>query len=300
MEENFSTNLRNDLGNIYFRSSCVIMIGNSDSGGNINKSVNSDSQELPVDKIHSFSEKYMLSTNDKPCVEIQPIKNDLWSGSETVNNPPHLTSELKPDQRAADQSTSVGNRLHVINVHVDHNLEFSTDCNQNELNIQTCSPVVKTRVLEVDDSEIVYRKDGRHFEVLSSIGVKQDDEILPVVLEISSDLDQQDVNSVFCCDLDNVDDYRKLINDRCEKLTPKHKDRTNFPKVKDPSNANGSTDSLISKKFRKFEYLEDELTDLCTCPHQDRYAFSLKVGEELKKYFELICFCSLYTLVPSL
>lgn len=287
MEENFSTNLHNDSGNIYFRSSCVIMIGNSDGGGN-NKNMNSESQELPVDKIHSFSEKCKLSTNDKPCVEIQPIKNDLWSGSETVENLPHLTLEIKPDQSVVDQSAFVQNRLHVTkNVLVDRNSEFSTDCNQNELNLQSCSSVVvKTRTLEVGDSEIINRADGQHFEVLSSIGVRQEDEILPVVPEISSDLDQQDINSGFYCDLDNVNDYRKLISDRCEKLTPKHKDVTNFPKVKNSSNS--STDSLISKKYRKFEHLEDELTDLCTCPHQDRYTFSLKVGEELKKYFELI------------
>lgn len=280
MEENFSTNLRNDTGNIYFRSSCVIMIGNSDGGGN-NKKVNSESQELPVDKIHSFSEKCKLSTNDKPCVEIHPINNDLWIGSETVNNPPHLTSELKPDQSAVDQSALDKNWLHAKNVLVERNSEFSTDCNQNELNIEACTSVVKTRILEVDDSEIVNCTDGQHFEVLSSLGVKQEDEILPVVPEISSDLDQQDVKkSGYYSDLDNVDDYRKLINNRCEKLTPKHKDGTNFPKIKNSSNS--STDSLISKKYRKFEHLEDELTDLCTCPHQDKYTFSLKVGEEFK------------------
>jgi hypothetical protein len=41
------------------------MIGNSDSGSN-NKKVNSESQELPVDKVIPFSEKCKLSTNDKP------------------------------------------------------------------------------------------------------------------------------------------------------------------------------------------------------------------------------------------
>lgn len=111
----------------------------------------------------------------------------------------------------------------------------------------------------------------KSFEDLSNILKDVGEEVLPIVPETSTDNFKNDIikntsSFLICC---NVESSGKFKSRKGKKLW------------KNPDSVDGlvdvTPDTVILKKFRKFEHLEEEVPELCTCPHQDRYAFSIQV-----------------------
>ncbi|VDI79251.1 dystonin [Mytilus galloprovincialis] len=136
------------------------------------------------------------------------------------------------------------------------------------------------------------------FEVLADICKELDDEILPVVLEKIEHLKKLEISGIKQCIVNVNENSHKNVT--AEKQATKSWKfsiyKNNTVENKSLNNAKLSSvrystkgkitdldpcpDIVISRKYRKFEHLEEDLPDLCVCPHQDKYAFSVKEFEK--------------------
>lgn len=168
-------------------------------------------------------------------------------------------------------------------------VENETQCtlNANELGNKTVK--MKCSSTEIERQEIPYT-----FEVLAEICKELEEETLPIVPESSDYMKKLEISGVkqFIGNV-NENSHKNVIAEKQATKSWKFSIyKNNTVENKSLNNAKLSVrystkgkitdldpcpDIVISRKYRKFEHLEEDLPDLCVCPHQDKYAFSVKV-----------------------